>query len=249
MNALAADWDAPEGVTAFTTLRTGGTSVGGYDSLNLGFHVGDDADRVARNRALVRETMGWNAEPVWLDQVHSTTVVRAEGPPSPTPPRADGAVTARRGLPLVVMTADCLPVLVCDRAGTVAGAFHAGWRGLLAGILENGLKAMGPPASELLVWIGPCIGPESYQVGPDVRDAYLESSPEHGAEFVPDGPAHWKFDLAGAAVRRLNTAGVAFVTRSRWDTYRDTDLFFSHRRAAPCGRIGTFICLEPRRAS
>ncbi len=142
------------------------------------------------------------------------------------------------------MTADCLPVAVCDKAGTVAGVFHAGWRGLLAGILERGLAALEHPADDLLVWIGPSIGPDSYQVGDEVRQAYLSNDPNHEAEFIPDGPGHWKFDLAGAAVRRLAAAGVGAVTRSRWDTFGDTDLFFSHRKHAPCGRMGTFICLQ-----
>lgn len=246
MNVLASGWAAPPWVRAFTTVRTGGTSAGAYGSLNLGLHVGDDPARVVHNRALVREREGWTNEPLWLDQVHGTTVVNAVD--AADTPRADGAVTDQAGKPLVVMTADCLPVLACDREGTVVGAFHAGWKGLLAGILEAGLNAMDRRASELLAWIGPCIGAASYQVGPDVRDAYLTANPAHDAEFAPDGPGHWRFDLAGAAVRRLEAWGVGSVTRSPWDTLRDADLFFSHRREAPCGRMGTFICLDARRA-
>lgn len=246
MTVLSAGWEAPPGVRAFTTVRAGGLSAGPYDSLNLGLHVGDDGDRVRANRRLVRESRGWPREPLWLEQVHGTAVVRAEDLPEGTVPVADGAVTAQRGRPLVVMTADCLPVAACDRAGTVVGVFHAGWKGLLAGVLEAGLQALGKPAAEILVWIGPAIGPASYQVGPEVRDAFLASDGEHTADFAPDGPGHWRFDLAGAAVRRLAAAGVTTVTRSPWDTFRDADLFFSHRRIAPCGRIGTFICLEPR---
>jgi len=210
----------------------------------------------------VRQSRGWSTEPCWLNQVHGTTIFRLERPIepsasnsvlSPEAPTADGAVTTLAGQPLVVMTADCLPVVACDRAGTIVGAFHAGWKGLLAGVLESGLQALGRPASEILVWIGPAIGPESYQVGPEVRDAYRASHGAHEADFVADGPGHWKFDLAGAAVRRLTLAGVGSVTRSPWDTWRDTDLFFSHRRQAPCGRMGTFIYLDleqkPRSAS
>lgn len=256
MTVLAADWNAP-GVTAFTTLRTGGTSDGPYESLNLATHVGDDSARVRQNRGLVRQSRDWALEPLWLDQVHGTTVVRTETlrPGAPVPPQADGAVTSVPGQPLVVMTADCLPVVACDRAGTVVGAFHAGWKGLLAGILEEGMLSLDRPASELMVWIGPCIGFDGYQVGPEVRDAYRASNPAHDAEFVPDGVGHWKFDLAGAAVRRLKALGVGTVTRSRWDTLRDADLFFSHRRTngvtpgSPTGRMGTFICLEKRRPS
>jgi hypothetical protein len=249
MKVLTAGWEAPPGVSAFTTLRTDGVSVGPYASLNLGGHVGDDPDAVRQNRLLVRQNRGWDTEPLWLNQVHGTVVVRAEDQAPGSVPTADGAVTARPGQPLVVMTADCLPVVACDRAGTVVGAFHAGWKGLLAGVLETGMEALGAAPAQILVWIGPAIGPESYQVGPEVRDAYLAADRAHEADFVPDGPGHWKFDLAGAAVRRLAAAGVTAVTRSSWDTCRDADLFFSHRRAHPCGRIGTFICLETRSLS
>jgi YfiH family protein len=255
VTVLAADWDAPATVRAFTTTRAGGVSSAPFDSLNLGDHVGDDPDRVRQNRLLVRESRGWGVEPLWLNQVHGTTIVRAEDFQTGTdqPPAADGSVTALAHRPLVVMTADCLPVVACDRAGTVVGAFHAGWKGLVAGVLEAGLAAMGRPPVDLLVWIGPSIGPESYQVGPEVRDAYLGSDPAHRADFADDGPLHWKFDLAGAAVRRLARLGVGSVARSRWDTLGDEDLFFSHRRSAPvsktCGRMGTFVCLEPRSLS
>lgn len=249
MTVLAADWGAPPGVRVFTTTRTGGTSLAPYDSLNLAAHVGDSPETVQRNRRILGQSQGWDTEPLWLDQVQGTTVIRAEdlltsaGGPAAAP-QADGVVTMRRELPLVVLTADCLPVAACDKAGTVIGLFHAGWKGLLAGILEEGLHALERPPEEILVWIGPAIGGESYQVGPEVREAYLAADPAHEADFAADGPGHWKFDLAGAAVRRFASAGVGSVTRNRWDTFRDTDLFFSHRRHAPCGRVGTFMILE-----
>jgi len=249
VTVLAADWDAPPQVKVFSTTRAGGTSSFPFDSLNLAIHVGDDAGRVKTNRQLIRETQGWTAEPLWLNQIHGTKVAKVEtltADPAASAPSADGAVTSLAGQPLVVLTADCLPVAACDRAGTVIGVFHAGWRGLLAGILEEGLAALGRSPHEILVWIGPSIGQDNYQVGPEVYDAYLSADPAHEAEFISDGACHWKFDLAGAAVRRLHRAGAASVTQSRWDTFRDTDLFFSHRRHAPCGRIGTFICLQER---
>jgi len=147
------------------------------------------------------------------------------------------------------MTADCLPVVACDRSGTVVGVFHAGWKGLFAGILEAGVKALRRPPHDILVWIGPCIGQDSYQVGPEVRQAYLAADAGYGANFQVDGPGHWKFDLAGAAIQRLARLGVAAVTRSPWDTYRDADRFFSHRRQGPCGRQGTFVWLAKRSLS
>lgn len=243
MTVLEADWPAPPGVRAFTTFRRGGVGVAPFDSLNLGAHVGDDPELVRQNRQIVRQSRGWNHEPLWLNQVHGTKVVRAEESPGSLP-EADGSVTTTPGLPLVVMTADCLPVVLCDRSGTTVGVVHAGWKGLLNGVVEAGLQALDRDPTQVLVWIGPAIGPDSYQVGADVRTAFMASDPAHAAEFSDDGPGHWRFDLAGAAVRRLNRAGVEAVTRTRWDTWANPDLFFSHRRQNPCGRMGTFICLE-----
>lgn len=237
---LKADWDAPPGITAFTTTRTGGHSRPPYDGFNLALHVGDDEGLVRSNRRELAEAQGWDREPLWLNQVHGRDIVRAEEVAEGLVPRADGAVTASRR-PLVVLTADCLPVVACDRGATVVGAFHAGWKGLLAGVLEAGIAALGRPAAEILVWIGPAIGPQSYQVGPEVREAFLASNPDHTADFVDDGPGHWRFDLAGAAVRRLSRLGVPRVGSSAFDTFGDQDRFFSHRRQAPCGRMATVI--------
>ncbi len=241
---LNADWNAPARVTAFTTLRTGGVGAAPYDSFNLAAHVGDDAGLVSQNRRILVQTRGWNDEPLWLNQDHGAAVVIAETIGQGATPAADAAVTFEPERALAILTADCLPVLACDKAGTVVGAFHAGWKGLLAGVLENGLAAMNRPAEDLLVWIGPAIAAASYQVGTDVREAYLASDAAHEADFTDDGPGHWRFDLAAAAQRRLQKAGVTAVSGGRWDTFADSDLFFSHRRAAPCGRMATVIRLE-----
>jgi len=254
VTTLAAGWPAPPSVRVFSTVRTGGSSPAPWDSLNLGAHVGDDPARVAAHRRLVRQAQGWDREPLWLNQVHGTRIVRAEDQAPEAVPEADGAVTFEPGRPLVVMTADCLPVAVCDRSGTAGGVFHAGWKGLLNGVLEAGIAALDRPAGDLLAWIGPAIGPQSYQVGPEVRQAFLDSNPAHDADFRPDGAGRWLFDLPGAAARRLAGAGVGSVTRSPWDTLRDADLFFSHRRTSlaggtACGRLGTFLVLEPRSLS
>lgn len=244
------DVPLPPGVRAFTTTRRGGVSLGPYESLNLATHVGDAPNLVRQNRELLRQSSGWQATPFWLNQVHGTTVVNAGGlPPPPAPPDADGAVTTQRGLPLVVMTADCLPVLAWDKEGTVVGAFHAGWKGLLAGVLENGMRAMNRPSAELAVWIGPSIAQASYQVGADVYQAYCSSDGNHREDFKPDGADHWRFDLAGAAARRLRRWGITAVSISAWDTYARPDLFFSHRRSAPCGRMATGIILSPQENS
>lgn len=203
MTVVAATWPAPLHVRAFTTTRGGGLSLGPYASLNLAAHVGDDPQAVAANRALLLDRQGWAAAPLWLDQVHGTAVVRAEDVPPGTVPRADAAVTGRQGQVLAVLTADCLPVCLCDEAGTVAGVVHAGWKGLLAGVLEAGLSALHRPAGQVLAWVGPAIAQVSYQVGAEVRDAYLAHDGDHAADFIPDGPGHWLFDLKQAAVRRL----------------------------------------------
>lgn len=238
---LAANWQAPTHVTAFTTLRTGGRGADNYESFNLAAHVGDEPDTVRGNRRILVETLGWTQEPVWLDQVHGSDIVIVDRWRSDTP-RADGAVTSIADTTLAVLTADCLPVLACDRRGTVVGAFHAGWRGLLAGVLENGLAAMRRAPEDLLVWIGPAIGAASYQVGAEVRDAYLASDPAHEDDFAADGD-RWRFSLVEAAQRRLRHAGIE-AAGGTWDTYRDADLFFSHRRQAPCGRMATIIRME-----
>jgi YfiH family protein len=240
------------GVRYVSTWRGGGVSAAPWDSLNLGLHVDDDPAAVRENRARVRA--GLPAEPLWLNQVHGTAVWQASDSPGTTrlaapadAPCADAAVTAMRGRPLAIMTADCLPVVLADRDGAVLGAAHAGWRGLAAGVLENTLSAMrrqAPRASAWRAWIGPGIGPDAFEVGDEVRRAFMEQDAEADACFAPSVRAgHWLADLAGLAARRLARAGVDQVECSGECTYRRADRYFSYRRQVCTGRQVTLAWL------
>ncbi len=243
---IVPDWPAPPGVRAASTLRAGGTSPPPWSSLNLAEHVGDDPARVAGNRDLLARALDLPAAPAWLDQVHGREVLRLDHAELPAPRVADGAVTARSGRVLAVLTADCLPVLFCRTDGTGVGIAHAGWRGLAAGVLEATVEAMDTPPEQVLAWIGPGIGAAAYEVGEDVRDACLARDTGAGEHFAPGRAGHWQFDLAGLARRRLAALGLAGVHGGRWCTHSDPARFFSHRRDGgerPTGRMATLIWL------
>lgn len=239
---IAPDWPAPPEVYAASTVRAGGVSQGPYASLNLGAHVGDTADRVAANRIALARALGLPGEPCWLEQVHGTQVLDLD---EERPGRADGAVTSVPGRICVIMTADCLPVLLAARDGTRVGAAHAGWRGLAAGILPAAVARMARPPEELLAWLGPAIGPASYEVGADVYEAFVGADPAAAACFTPGREGHWLADLYALARRSLARAGVTAVYGGGWCTYGDRERFFSHRRRAPCGRMATLIWRAP----
>jgi hypothetical protein len=245
------DWPAPAAVRAVATTRAGGISRGRYASLNLGDHVGDDEGDVAQNRALLRTGLGLAAEPAWLVQVHGREVAVLDGPPTSTL-TADAALTTVPGLACVVMVADCLPVLLCDRAGQRVAAVHAGWRGLASGVIEATLAALadaGSPPGSLLAWLGPAIGTEHYEVGADVRRALLDGDPDAGEALRSAArQGHWWLDLYAAARRRLIRAGVADIWGGEFDTYADPARFFSYRRDKSCGRQAALIWLDPARS-
>ena len=239
------DWPAPSRVQAVATTRLGGVSAGPYAALNLGEHVNDDPAAVRRNRELLRADLALPAEPVWLQQVHGTTVVQVAG--SGDRVIADASWTTRAGVVCAILTADCLPVLFCNREGTHVAAAHAGWRGLSAGVLESTvawLAADGAPPSSLLAWLGPAIGAASYEVGADVRDAFLRADPEAEAAFADSRPGHWHLDLYAAARRRLRRAGVTAVFGGNNCTLLEPDRFYSHRRDGVTGRQATLIWLK-----
>lgn len=234
------DWPAPPGVRALVTTRAGGASRGPFASFNLGAHVGDDPAAVARNRAVLRSRLP--AEPVWLDQVHGATAVEADA--SPSGARADAVVTRVRGTVCAVLTADCLPVLLADRAGHAVGIAHAGWRGLAAGVIEAALARIGVPACALLAWLGPAIGPRVYEVGAEVRSALLAADPGAEAAFAARGNGKYLADLYALARRRLAAAGVTEVRGGGFCTYSDRDRFFSYRRERTTGRFASLIWIE-----
>ncbi len=251
-----ADWTLPPGVRAGHTLRAGGVSQGpwaasdGSGGLNLGAHCGDDAEAVRENRR--RLTQALPAAPVWLDQVHGTRVhavtaaPAADGAPVPG---TDAACTTRPGVVLAVMSADCLPVLVCDAGGVVIGAAHAGWRGLASGVVENlvaAMRASAPVAQGLRAWLGPAIGPAAFEVGDEVLAAFEAHDPAARQCFVPGAArGKWMADLFGLARQRLHQAGVASVAGGGQCTVGDPTRYYSYRRDRQTGRLATLIWREP----
>jgi len=233
------DWSAPPGVHAVVTTRLGGISRPPYTSLNLATHVGDDPQAVAENRRLLFEALRLPAEPLWLDQVHGTEVCMA---PSAGPGcRADAAYTDRPGVVLAVLTADCLPVFLASADGGEIGVAHAGWRGLQAGVLEALLGRFAAPPGEIRVWLGPAIGPQSFEVGEEVRAAFLAHDPQAAAAFVPTRPGHWLADLYLLTRQRLAAQGVHAVWGGRLCTVSDPARFYSYRRDGVTGRMASLI--------
>lgn len=240
---LRPDWPAPPGVNGLMTCRTGGVSGPPWASFNLGDHVGDNPAHVAANRARLRQQLP--AEPGWLKQVHSVRVVELGRDPDR---EADAAFTRQAGQICAVLTADCLPVLFCDRAGSVVAAAHAGWRGLAAGILEATVAAMRVPPGEILAWMGAAIGPQAFEVGDEVRQAFVASHPEAAAAFVPhpaSGPApKWLADIYQLARIRLRHAGVQALYGGGRCTFSEADSFYSYRRDGVTGRMAALIWLD-----
>ena len=244
MNAndwIIPDWPAPSWVRAVTTTRTGGVSEGPYASFNLAAHVEDDPAAVVENRRLLRTALALPAEPLWLTQVHGSGIVEAGGA-SPDA-EGDGAVGRAPGQVCAVLTADCLPVLLCDRAGTCVAAVHAGWRGLAGGVVEAAVQAMGLPGRSLIAWLGPAIGPHAFEVGDDVRDAFVARDPMAAEAFQPHG-GRWHADIYQLARRQLACLDVAAVSGGEWCTHTDAERFYSYRRDGRTGRMATLIWLD-----
>ncbi|WP_407292452.1 peptidoglycan editing factor PgeF [Stutzerimonas zhaodongensis] len=236
---IVPDWPAPPAVRACVTTRSGGESLAPYDSFNLGDHVGDDPLAVSRNRERLRRVLG--CKPAWMGQVHSNIAVEANPQHRPT---ADGCWTATPGVACAVLTADCLPVLFCDVHGTRVGAAHAGWRGLAAGMLEATISAMDVPGRQLIAWLGPAIGPTAFEVGGEVRDAFVS---HHAASEEAFSPSHnagrYMADIYQLARIRLADCGVTAVFGGGFCTVSDPR-FFSYRRAALTGRFASLIWLD-----
>ncbi|MDH4611142.1 peptidoglycan editing factor PgeF [Pseudomonas sp. BN102] len=239
MNAwLTPDWPAPARVRACVTTREGGVSLPPYEGLNLGSHVEDDPLAVEQNRKLLTSALG--CRPAWLSQVHGVRVVEAN--PSRVD-EADASWIAEPGIAAAVLTADCLPALFCDRAGTRVAAAHAGWRGLAGGVLEATLDALALKPEEVLVWLGPAIGPAAFEVGPEVREAFLASHPEADQAFQPSANAgKFMADIYQLARIRLAARGVQAVYGGGFCTVSDPR-FYSYRRASRTGRFASLVWL------
>lgn len=236
---LYPDWPAPDNVRAVSTTRIGGVSLSPYDTLNLASHVGDEVDAVASNRKILHESIAnMPAEPAWLNQVHGTRCVAAESITGET--EADAVVTRKKGTVCAIMTADCLPVLLCDQAGTVVAAAHVGWRGLAAGVIEAAVAACRCDARLMLAWLGPAIGPEAFEVGQDVYESCTVADKRASSAFRPVGQK-WNCDLYALARLRLQSMGINRVYGGKWSTFSDPRRFFSYRRDGPTGRMATMI--------
>ena len=241
---LEPDWPAPARVRALSTLRTGGVSGGSFASLNLAQHVGDEPAAVAENRRRLRIAAQLPAEPLWLEQVHGVDVLVHAGSTDPShPPRADATVARESGRVCVVMTADCLPVVFVDRAGTRVAVAHAGWRGLAGGVLEATIAALGVDPVDLLAWLGPAISPPAFEVGPEVREAFVQRSAASADAFARGAAGRFQADLYALARRALAAAGVPAVYGGGWCTCRQSEQFFSFRRERVTGRMATLAWL------
>ena len=243
---IAPQWPAPSRVRATCTTRAGGVSTGPYESLNLGDHVGDGAQEVETNRKKFAERIG--AHPVFLRQVHGHKTIEIDGS-TPDGIEADAAFTRVQGLACTVMVADCLPVLFALRDGSAVAAAHAGWRGLLGGVLESALAALGArDGNEIVTWMGPCIGPRAFEVGADVKRAFEEADASHSRFFAPHAPGKFLADLPGLARARLAAAGVTGIHGNdgsdAWCTVANASRFFSHRRDRVSGRLAAAVWLD-----
>ena len=236
-------WDAPVHVQAAVTLRAGGVSRAGCSSLNLADHVGDDPTAVQLNRERLAEALRLPSAPRWLNQVHGTEIVDADDGIDPV--RADAAWTQTLGTVCAVLTADCLPVLLTDRAGSQVAAVHAGWRGMCEGIIERSVArfvSAGTAPRDILAWLGPAISSSNYEVDAPVRDAFVNRDAAFATSFALSRPGHWQFDLYATATRILASLGVARISGGDHCTYADQRLF-SYRRDRDCGRQATLIWL------
>lgn len=239
---LKPTWPAPHQVQAVCTTRTGGISQAPFDTLNLGDHVGDQPAAVAHNRRLVAETLNLASTPLWLQQVHGVTVARHNVDNLGC--SADASVSFEKTEVCVVMTADCLPVLFCDRAGTRVAAAHAGWRGLCDGVLEATVRALDCDPADLLAWMGPAIGPQAFEVGSEVRAAFMAHHQQAAEAFKPKPDGKWLADIYQLGRQRLAALGLVAVYGGEFCTYTQQDRFFSFRRDGQTGRMASLIWLS-----
>jgi polyphenol oxidase len=240
LSVITPRWPAPSTVYAYTTTRCGGISTFPYASFNLAEHVGDAPQAVTANRLHLQQALSLPREPAWLEQAHGNTLVFASHGPGQ---QGDASIAYEPGPVCAVLTADCLPLLLCDRQGTRVAAVHAGWRGLAAGIIEAAVRALACPGSKLLAWLGPAIGPEAFEIGAEVRETFLAQDHRNDAAFRPCRPGHWLADLYLLARLRLAALEVTAVYGGHYCTVAEASRFYSYRREGRTGRMATLIWL------
>lgn len=245
LQVIDAQWAAPHRVHAFTTTRAGGVSVDNFAGLNLADHVGDDGQRVAENRRRLISLGNLPGEPLWLTQVHGSRVVNATAVARNA--QADGSYADRPGIVCAVLTADCVPVFLCDRLGQRVGIVHVGWRGLAAGVVEKALGQFGNSRSDVLAWLGPAIGPRAFEIGEEVKNALDDRHPGFDSCFTKaPGARKWMANLYALVRRRLRHAGVDNCYQDEsLCTFSQPDRFFSYRRDRDCGRMASVIWIDP----
>ncbi|GMR08092.1 MAG: purine nucleoside phosphorylase YfiH [Gammaproteobacteria bacterium] len=242
---ITPDWPASPNIKVASTTRAGGVSVSPYDSFNLADHVGDDPAAVETNRQLLVNTLSLPSSPVWLKQVHGNAVIDVGShPDNETVYEADASYTTRAGVVCAVMTADCLPVLMCDRQGSQVAAVHAGWRGLTAGVIEATVRSLTCAAADLLVWLGPAIGQQHFAVGDEVRELFVAHDSTAEVAFTSRGDAKWLADIHQLAWQRLVSIGVENIFGGGECSYENTGKFYSYRRDGPTGRMASLIWMD-----
>jgi YfiH family protein len=248
-NWITPDWPAPAGVKAIITTRAGGVSEAPFNQLNLGAHVGDEPTAVAKNRNLLIEALGLTHQPQWLEQVHGARVVEAKA--DGLVRTADGVFSREKKLACAIMTADCLPILLCDINGTEVAALHCGWRSLAKGICGEALKELKSSPSNLMAYLGPAISQANFEVGVDVLEAFFDAARNDahadaiGQSFKPAlRPLHFYADIYGLARAELNALGITQIYGGEHCTVAETDTFFSYRRDKTTGRMASLIWLD-----
>jgi len=243
MNPIIPNWPAPKNIIAFTTTRQGGFSKDNYASLNLGDHVNDDPSTVMANRKRLIEEFELPSQPIWLSQKHTSKVIAAETSLS-RETIGDGSYTNKKQVICAVLTADCLPILLCDKVGSHVAALHCGWRGLASNIIAEGFKKMNCAAKEMLAWLGPGIGPNNYELGEEVKQQFIELNPNNTSAFQPSNNGKWLGNMYQIAKIQLQQLGINNIYGSNFCTYGDQDKFFSYRRDKITGRMATLIWLR-----
>lgn len=236
------DWPAPNNVRAICSTRVGGVSSNGYNSLNLAQHVQDDAKMVQQNRAIYQQQSFMPTAPLWLNQVHGISVAELSSS-STEPITADACFTKERKQVCTVMTADCLPLLICDQAGKQVAAIHAGWRGLCAGVIERTVAQFSQP-QQLFVWLGPAISQAKFEVGQEVRTAFIQQDLKAANAFIAQPNNKYLADLYQLAKMRLAAVGITAIYGGDYCTYQQSELFFSYRRDGETGRMASSIWLD-----